>query len=190
MNALRQRFSGHAPEKSEHPDVTRRNRGRAPKQQQQNQDRKPKTQNPRSCQPKIWHRRHRAAQVNSPATRHIRHDCLRRAAFCKLRLRAPPLLSTTHANDFFFSGALASNAPTPCATLPQYIVVFSLDTTVALGHNPRQHLSVTGELGSRYRPSPQKALRPLRENDMQFLPGFTVQCINPQCEARGHWLRE
>ena len=24
---------------------------------------------------------------------------------------------------------------------------------------------------------------------MQFLPGFTVQCINPQCEARGHWLR-
>jgi hypothetical protein len=34
-----------------------------------------------------------------------------------------------------------------------------------------------------------KAPRPLRENDMQFLPGFTVQCINPQCEARGHWLR-
>ncbi len=24
---------------------------------------------------------------------------------------------------------------------------------------------------------------------MQYLPGFTVQCINPQCEARGHWLR-
>ena len=24
---------------------------------------------------------------------------------------------------------------------------------------------------------------------MQFLPGFTVQCINPQCEARGRWLR-
>jgi hypothetical protein len=24
---------------------------------------------------------------------------------------------------------------------------------------------------------------------MQFLPGFTVQCINPRCEARGHWLR-
>jgi hypothetical protein len=24
---------------------------------------------------------------------------------------------------------------------------------------------------------------------MQFLPGFTVQCINPLCEARGHWLR-
>ena len=29
----------------------------------------------------------------------------------------------------------------------------------------------------------------MRENDMQYLPGFTVQCINPQCEARGHWLR-
>lgn len=24
---------------------------------------------------------------------------------------------------------------------------------------------------------------------MQYLPGFTVQCINPQCDARGHWLR-
>ena len=24
---------------------------------------------------------------------------------------------------------------------------------------------------------------------MQYLPGFTVQCINPFCEARGHWLR-
>jgi hypothetical protein len=24
---------------------------------------------------------------------------------------------------------------------------------------------------------------------MQFLPGFTVQCINPGCEARGQWLR-
>ena len=24
---------------------------------------------------------------------------------------------------------------------------------------------------------------------MQFLPGFTVQCINPACDARGHWLR-
>ncbi len=24
---------------------------------------------------------------------------------------------------------------------------------------------------------------------MQYLPGLTVQCINRQCEARGHWLR-
>jgi hypothetical protein len=24
---------------------------------------------------------------------------------------------------------------------------------------------------------------------MNYLPGWTVQCINPQCEARGHWLR-
>ena len=24
---------------------------------------------------------------------------------------------------------------------------------------------------------------------MQYLPGFTVQCINPVCDARGHWLR-
>jgi len=24
---------------------------------------------------------------------------------------------------------------------------------------------------------------------MQYLPGWTVQCINPHCGARGHWLR-
>ena len=24
---------------------------------------------------------------------------------------------------------------------------------------------------------------------MQYLPGWTVQCINPECLARGHWLR-
>ena len=24
---------------------------------------------------------------------------------------------------------------------------------------------------------------------MQYLPGWTVQCINPECAARGHWLR-
>lgn len=23
----------------------------------------------------------------------------------------------------------------------------------------------------------------------QYLPGWTVQCINPDCQARGHWLR-
>jgi hypothetical protein len=24
---------------------------------------------------------------------------------------------------------------------------------------------------------------------MHHLPGWTVQCINPQCAERGHWLR-
>jgi hypothetical protein len=24
---------------------------------------------------------------------------------------------------------------------------------------------------------------------MEYLPGWTVQCINPGCEARGHWLK-
>jgi hypothetical protein len=24
---------------------------------------------------------------------------------------------------------------------------------------------------------------------VRYLPGWTVQCINPECLARGHWLR-
>ncbi len=42
------------------------------------------------------------------------------------------------------------------ASVPQYIVVILLDTTAGLRHNPRQQLPIPGELGSRYRPSPQR----------------------------------
>src|SRR6476660_5879229 len=31
--------------------------------------------------------------------------------------------------------------------------------------------------------------RPPGGKRMQYLPGCTVQCINPGCDARGHWLR-
>lgn len=24
---------------------------------------------------------------------------------------------------------------------------------------------------------------------MEYLPGWTVQCINPECAVRGHWMR-
>src|SRR5215469_12125221 len=27
------------------------------------------------------------------------------------------------------------------------------------------------------------------EYSVQYLPGWTVQCISPECAARGHWLR-
>jgi hypothetical protein len=33
------------------------------------------------------------------------------------------------------------------------------------------------------------ALRRWGRKTMQYLPGFTVQCINAQCDLRGHWLR-
>ena len=52
--------------------------------------------------------------------------------------------------------------------------------------------SVLGGFGSRTRPfidwrhEGESAAEGKR---MQFLPGFTVQCINPGCEARGQWLR-
>jgi hypothetical protein len=28
-----------------------------------------------------------------------------------------------------------------------------------------------------------------KEGRVRYLPGWTVQCINPECQARGHWLR-
>jgi hypothetical protein len=33
------------------------------------------------------------------------------------------------------------------------------------------------------------ARRKTGEKKVQYLPGWTVQCINPECAARGHWLR-
>ena len=29
----------------------------------------------------------------------------------------------------------------------------------------------------------------MKGETVQYLPGWTVQCINPECAARGHWLR-
>ena len=75
------------------------------------------------------------------------------------------------------------------AMLPQHIVVFSLDSGTRKGQNPRQEIVRQAIRVSRHSTGDAKARRSLGENDMQFLPGFTVQCINPQCSARGHWLR-
>ncbi len=77
------------------------------------------------------------------------------------------------------------------ANVPPYIVVFSLDTTGCSRHNPQQCLSFgwqtvprTGRIAVY-----AKLASRLGGQPMQYLPGFTVQCINPQCDARGHWLR-
>jgi len=42
-----------------------------------------------------------------------------------------------------------------------------------------------------YKATGMRAQKPIqsRGKTMQYLPGFTVQCINQLCEARGHWLR-
>jgi len=50
-------------------------------------------------------------------------------------------------------------------------------------HNPASLLLQTpGRVGLRHQ-------RPLGGSNMQYLPGWTVQCINQECSARGHWLR-
>jgi hypothetical protein len=55
----------------------------------------------------------------------------------------------------------------------------------------RQPLSFFGRQGSCAKRLQRDAskLASWGENRMQYLPGFTVQCINPACDARGHWLR-
>src|SRR5262245_8495651 len=69
---------------------------------------------------------------------------------------------------------------TAFATLPQYLVWFLLDTTVRTRNNP-PHLAAS--------PDALRARRATGGNRMQYLPGWTVPCINQACSARGHWLR-
>jgi len=60
-------------------------------------------------------------------------------------------------------------------------VWFYLDTTLDPRNNPR-HLvaSAAADL---------PCVRGHWGKHMQYLPGWTVQCINQDCAARGHWLR-
>ena len=66
-------------------------------------------------------------------------------------------------------------------SMPLYLVLFFLDTTSTPKQNSLNYfvrifrgrcigLRTTGEF-------------------VRYLPGWTVQCINPDCAARGHWLR-
>jgi hypothetical protein len=41
------------------------------------------------------------------------------------------------------------------------------------------------DAGSTWSPAERKT----QGENVQYLPGWTVQCINPECLARGHWLR-
>jgi len=52
---------------------------------------------------------------------------------------------------------------------------FDLDAAIELAQNP---ISVHGPV----------CIRDQRRS-VRYLPGWTVQCINPECLARGHWLR-
>lgn len=61
--------------------------------------------------------------------------------------------------------------------------IFSLDTTRALAQNPG---NFSGSLRNH---APEKAVVNPGGTSVQYLPGWTVQCINPECPARGHWLR-
>ena len=55
--------------------------------------------------------------------------------------------------------------------------------------NSRQQMDL-GQPGEFCAAPPRYKIRPASEGvHMQFMPGFTVQCINAQCEARGQWMR-
>jgi hypothetical protein len=73
-------------------------------------------------------------------------------------------------------------------TQPLYLVVFTLDTTGTSPHNARTFGCVIGFSGELWR-RPPPSLRRWGKISMQYLPGFTIQCINAFCDLRGHWLR-
>ena len=76
--------------------------------------------------------------------------------------------------------------------------IFTLDTTSTEAHNPgnfsgrRVVQLAQGWTGLEKRKNSESTSRVISftgGNSVQYLPGWTVQCINPECAARGHWLR-
>jgi hypothetical protein len=90
------------------------------------------------------------------------------------------------------------------ATLPLDIVSFLLTpqghrrripATFSVGFRSRGSERLRGNgspptAGRECSPRTEKIARHSRGGkSVQYLPGWTVQCINPECAARGHWLR-
>ena len=82
------------------------------------------------------------------------------------------------------------------ATAPLGIVSFRLTPQDHRRRIPATFRSVYSECRSNLisgdrmaNESARNALRSMRGESVQYLPGWTVQCINPECAARGHWLR-
>ena len=82
--------------------------------------------------------------------------------------------------------AKASQEIHTSATYTLYLVWFVLDTTGLPLHNPASSLLLGcfGRLAI-----PKSSAAATGGSNMQYLPGWTVQCINQECSARGHWLR-
>jgi len=73
-----------------------------------------------------------------------------------------------------------SGKSTGASTWPQYLVWFCLTPQRARATIPASLL---------LRAATPTAKTATGGKHMQYLPGWTVQCINQACAARGHWLR-
>src|SRR6202011_4939700 len=79
----------------------------------------------------------------------------------------------------------------PVGTAPPYLVAFFVDTTVRRVQNAAQRNAFQGLLWLDLGGEIPRAARSLLEgaNNMHYMPGLTVQCINAECEGRGRWMR-
>ena len=73
---------------------------------------------------------------------------------------------------------------------PTTYCIFSLDTTRLPAQNPRNFFRGFPVQGTGWVTASGKNRASFQRGEsVQYLPGWTVQCINPECAARGHWLR-
>ena len=67
---------------------------------------------------------------------------------------------------------------------------FPIDTSVTQRKNRKVRLVRSFEfLAAQGAHSGRVSWRLLREFRMTIMPGSTVQCVNPQCQIKGNWMR-
>src|SRR5215831_123810 len=66
---------------------------------------------------------------------------------------------------------------------------FPLTPQAYKGNNRKVRLGRSGEFPALQGAHGQGEKRPLGEFSMTIMPGSTVQCVNPQCEVKGNWMR-
>ena len=108
-------------------------------------------------------------------------DCVQAPKGCKGRMEISP--------GFFPPAVRSAGRRVDASATPPLGIVSFLLTPQVQRRKIRATFSADSWSRGRERKNRASIQMCARGESVQYLPGWTVQCINPECAARGHWLR-